>query len=229
MKNMFFFILCIIVTSNGGCIFDDNKDTQNGEYLDSYFPLNPDLVRIYTVTRYINGVEMIDTLTRVFAGKADIQGNVYYILKYVESGDISYYRIEDDILYRYYPENKKIYVPYPHEEPMLDFTKQSGESWEVVTNTISESEQSTLYTLTSTFIGTETVQVPGGTFHECARYDNIETWVFTDNSGEDQKRSETTMTYSAWYSHGLGLVKATAEGDFFGDYVIELSSFFQSE
>jgi len=223
MKKILLLILCSSVVFNGGCIFDDNNDSPKGEYLDSYFPLNPDLVRIYTVTRYINGVAVTDTLTRVFAGKAGIQGNVYYKMRYTGSDDVSYYRIEDDILYRYYPENTKVYVPYPHEEPILDFSKQPGESWEVITNTIVEEKQSTLYTLSSTFIGTETVQVPGGTFHECARYDNIETWIFT------QKRSETTMTYSAWYSSGMGLVKATAEGEFFGDYIIELSSYFQPD
>ena len=226
MKRTLAILLTIIIALNGGCVFDNEKDTEQGEYLDSYFPLNPNLTRNYLVTTFINGSEKSDTMTRIFNGTAIIHGNGYYILKSKGSSEASYYRIENDILFRYYPENDKIYVPHSHEEPILDFTMLAGESWLVVSNTIVEEDQKTVYTLTSTFIGTETVQVPGGIFHDCARYDNHETWVYTYISEEDQMPVEMTMTYSAWYSRGIGLVKATAEGEFFGDYIIELSEYF---
>jgi hypothetical protein len=151
------------------------------------------------------------------------------MLQSTGSEKTSYYRIDNGILYRFYFENEKYFVPYPHEEPILDFTKQAGESWQVVSNTITELDGETVYTLTSTYIGTETVQVPAGTFSDCVRYDNYETWVYRYDNEEGEKTQKMEMKYSTWYARSIGLVKATAEGDFFGNYNIELETYYFSK
>ena len=209
-----------------GCIFDsDKKDDIKGEYLDSYFPLNPKLTRSYTVTTFQDSLESRSTMTRFFSGIMNFQGTSYYILQSTDSEKYSYYRIDNNILYRFYFENEKYFVPYKHEEPLLDFTKNPGESWLVVDNTITETSGETTYTLTATYIGLETVQVPAGTFEGCARYDNFETFVNVYRTGEGEKTQRMEMKYSTWYARSIGLVKATSEGDFFGNYLIELDTY----
>ena len=119
-----------------GCIFDDSDNSGNkGEYLDSYFPLNPKLIRKYLVTTSIDTLQTLSYSIRKFHGKITIEGNEYYVLITEGSETASYYRMDNDILYRYYFDGEKLYVPYAHEEPVLDFSKNPGESWDEVKST----------------------------------------------------------------------------------------------
>ena len=149
----------------------------------------------------------------------------YYVLESTDSDKESFYRIENDILYRYYPENYKISVTYSHEEPILDFTKSEGESWVIISNTFTETDYKVVYTLESTYMGIETVEVSAGQFQECVRYDNYETWVYIESSDDEDVEPKFYMRYSSWYAQGVGLVRMTAEGNYFGNYIMELTDY----
>ncbi|MBN1293898.1 MAG: hypothetical protein JXB48_18810 [Candidatus Latescibacteria bacterium] len=229
MLNKIFYIFIFLFLVISGCVFDDNDTTQKGEYIDSYFPLNIGLTRNYRITTFINGVEYVSPMDRIFTGTVNYENKKFYVLVSSDSDKESLYRIENDILYRYYPENSKISVPYPHEEPMLDFNKQKGESWLVVSNTFVDNDHEVVYSLQSTFMGIETMYVPAGQFQDCVRFDNYETWYYNDSSEAEENKPEFYMRYSAWYAQGVGLIKLTAEGNYFGNYLIELNDYSLSD
>lgn len=220
--------LCLLALSivTTGCIFDGNGSSGDpGEYLDSYFPLNPKLVRKYLVTSYSDSQKTLSNSKRSFAGKRTIDGKEYYILETKGSDRPSYYRMENDVLYRYYFEGEKMNVPYSHEEPILDFTKNPGESWVVVSSIITEVMGKTVYTVTATFQGIETVETIAGTFTDCARFDTRESVVYTQANKNTGETLTLETYYRSWYAKSIGLVKVITEGNLLGNHIIDLYSY----
>ncbi|MFC1573835.1 hypothetical protein ACFL30_01475 [Candidatus Latescibacterota bacterium] len=218
-------LLTVLIVMMVGCVFfDDTSGKKPGEYLDSYFPLNPKLKKTYVVETYMDSIKVTNELVRYsYNGTTKINGNTYHLIQNDESEKPSYYRIEDDIVYRYYNENEKIFIPMPHEEPMLDFSKSPGESWQVISFTQPENDGETTYTLTTTYHGNETINIIGGTFNDCAHYSSLEKAVFTPKNGDSTQTYTSEMNYELWYYKGIGLVKSTAVGDIFlRDYTVEL-------
>ena len=225
MKKLAGFFVTIVIFIVAGCVFTSDKNgKETGEYLDSFFPLNPKLKKTYVVETYIDSIQVSKEIVRYsFTGTMDINGKKYYLVQNDDSEKPSYYRIENDIVYRYYNENEKIFIPVPHEEPMLDFSKLPGESWQVISFTQTESGGETTYTLTTTYHGTETINIIGGKFEDCAHYTSHEKAVFTPKSGDSTVSFTSEMKYEMWYYKGIGLIKSTAVGDIFiRDYYVEL-------
>ena len=223
-----FLRLCLLALAivTAGCIIDENGSSRDsGEYLDSYFPLNPKLVRKYLVTSYSDSQKTLSYSERSFAGKRTINGKEYYILETEGTDRPSYYRMENDVLYRYYFEGEKINVPYSHEEPILDLTKNTGESWMVVSSTITEETVETVYTVKATFQGMETVETIAGTFTDCARFDTRESVVYTPVNNNTGETLILETYYRSWYAKRIGLVKVIAEGNLLGNYIIDLYSY----
>ncbi|MFC1607172.1 hypothetical protein ACFL47_04300 [Candidatus Latescibacterota bacterium] len=205
-----------------GCIFNSDSDYFKGEYLDSYFPLNPKLSSKFLVTTYVDTVAIQDQIVRSFKGTREVGDKIYYRLQVNENDKYAYYRIENDILYRFYDSGEKMFVPRMHEEPLLDFSRQPGETWTAVTSIIPDVEGEIAYTLTVTFQGVEAINTIAGMFNDCARFDNHETVVYSSVKDENGDPVTLEMNYQTWYARGVGLIKLRAEGDIFGTYEIDI-------
>jgi len=107
-------------------------------------------------------------------------------------------RIENNIFY--------VYIAVIGDEfkdiPYLNFNKEAGQTWELFSGNI-ESDEGNSGTLiwSGTFLGTETITVPAGSFTNCAKFET--TTIAIPLSIEVKE--------SIWLAPNIGLVKSTGE------------------
>jgi hypothetical protein len=98
--------------------------------------------------------------------------------------------------------------------PVYHFNVSPGTSWNISSFTQSAEGSSLTVSQEGLYTGLETVQVPAGTFQNCARFDITFTQI--TSYGEMSYTQESGM--SVWFAPDTGIVKIRkgqiAEGDF---------------
>lgn len=106
------------------------------------------------------------------------------------------------------------------ENPLYDFNKGVGETWEVYNNVNSETGVTSI--LNASFEGTENVTVTAGTFNNCAKFKFVLD-VITDTG-------DSSTTYFNWIAPNVGRVKTNAvmtqNGQLYSSWVDDLTSYY---
>lgn len=220
----------VLDPGNGG---DDGNGGGGGATASVYYPMKTDAYWVMTYTDKENGtvVDEGEETLRV-AGKETVDGNEYW--KFVDENDVldSHVRIANNILYIYHPTlfaTKMASVmkaagasqmpDLTGELPMIDFNVGSGKSWTIAESSFAESGVSYSINWTGTYLGTENVTVPAGTFANCRKYRLLMVTTSTYNNFSFTSETESII----WLAANVGAVK-TVDSDEYEEETYEYTT-----
>jgi hypothetical protein len=201
-----FLLVCLVVLS--GC---DSGPTgpSHGLSAATYLPLEVGATWTYAKIGTEQGEAFKDTTTGTIVGTTTITYNnkTYFAMVYdnktyfamVESDeDSTYLRIKNNIVYQFVPGEFQ-------EIPIYNFNEEVGQTWEIFT------ESGTMGSMTATgeFLGTDNINVPAGTFTNCAKFEHtINITVFSNTGGSPRPFESIGII---WLAPSVGVVKYTEE------------------
>lgn len=205
--------------SSGGEV--DPSDAGGDAGTHEYFPMKRGAT--WTFLEHIE--ESTNTLS--ITGTREFDGKLWWALQH-ETQDVTvYYRIEDGIVYQYYPtiSGPAGNNPYQGTVMNLDLNASPGDSFEFIDFTDAQEGMTTTWKGTATYVGKDAVTVEGGTFSDCMKYVLTVNMVLTVGD----YTSTSIMESTAWYAKGVGRVKEAMTTDTNGniteDMAIELVSY----
>ena len=202
--------LAVIFLSSGCLLSNDSKKEDNGgnggtavsNKADTYLPYMIGATWSYEATESIDRDKYIFTEVETVVGTNSYGGENYWLIEEkinYEKGFSSRDRINERFV-RIDGNTVCQFLSLSIDPmPILKFGLSSGQTW-----IVNESNESSSYSWLSTgkYLGIETVQVPAGTFQNCAkfRFDS----AATGTTGWSQ-----TSISMEWYAPKVGLVKKT--------------------
>ncbi|MFC1650541.1 hypothetical protein ACFL2X_03125 [Candidatus Latescibacterota bacterium] len=163
---------------------------------------------------------MTNSYTSIVDGTSELNGKTYWYT-YSDDEYEEYTRIENGILYIPTPDDlvaAKIAAPataalkhatievdqLPDEVAIVDLNASVGDTWEIMTNSINQQGVNISIIWTGTYVRTENVNVPAGTFNNRRKYQI--SLVVTSNVGNNTSTFSTSSEY--WLAENVGLIKA---------------------
>ena len=212
MKKLLTIILMIQIFCISGCILDSGSNSPGDMNAEDYYPLKTGNSWVYKM-RLKNVLEGFDEYSGNYS--STISNSLNLLIKTIYYADYSYDLSDQTIggtqsitildnKIHIYPDiisEKKagLYIDIPVPTDMiisdtalhLDFSKEIGESWAL----LSAPGQ----TRTGMFLGEETVEVPLGTYGNCAKFE-IQHFIPGDVV-------DTTIQTHYWLAQSVGIVK----------------------
>lgn len=220
--------------NNNKGVLDPGSGSEDTAQASVYYPMKTDAYWVNSYSESVNGVvedqgDEVVTIT----GREMVNDREYWKFIYGDGDYYDYARIENNVLYALYPDfwvNKPAVLakaagvldePFiGEEEPIIDFNSGIGESWTIYENTITTEESSSTFKMIGSFVGTEDVTVPAGTFTDCRKFHHD--WIYTYSAGDSTTIYNMLTTY--WLAANVGVVKTMEIDDSWEEGVFEYTS-----